>query len=150
MSVATEPRPEATVAGEGSETILVAEDSEMLRDLVAECLRVRGYNVLTAANGLLALETHERYNGPIHLLLTDIVMPELGGIQLAERFKRLRPEMKVIFMSGYSDKAPTSPITIGAVTFIDKPFSPQRLLQKVREVLDERQERGDRQRDGVA
>src|SRR5205807_2501990 len=89
----------------GVETILLAEDEEIVRKLAHEVLQMSGYHVLVAANGGAALLICERHEGPIHLLLTDIVMPELSGQELAARLARLRPEMRVLFMSGYTNIA---------------------------------------------
>jgi PAS domain S-box-containing protein len=122
----------------GHETILLVEDEELVRTLAHEVLQMSGYRVLVAANGGAALLICERHTGPIHLLLTDIVMPELSGQELAERLTRLRPDMRVLFMSGYTNNAVIHNGTLAAVVnYIQKPFSPDALARKVREVLDE-------------
>ena len=124
----------------GSETILVAEDEDNLRNLVCEILRTHGYNVLEAANGGSALLKCEKYKEPIHLLLSDVVMPEMSGAELVERLLPIHPEMKVIYMSGYTDDAVIRHgILEEKVQFLQKPFSPNSLLKKVRSILDSKQ-----------
>jgi YesN/AraC family two-component response regulator len=93
--------------------------------------------VLEARDGEEGLRVARQRQGPIHLLVTDVVMPRLGGRQLAERLTRDRPELRVLFVSGYTDEASTRPGAPGAGgAFLQKPFNPVRLAQKVREVLD--------------
>src|SRR5205085_1959334 len=122
----------------GDETILLVEDEELVRKLAHEVLQMSGYQVLVAANGGAALLICERHTGPIHLLLTDIVMPEMSGQELAERLARLRPEMRLLFMSGYTSNAIIHQGTFAeGLHYIPKPFSPDALTRKVREVLDE-------------
>ncbi len=125
----------------GSETILVAEDEDNLRDLVCEILRTHGYNVLEAANGGSALLKCEKYKKPIHLILSDVVMPEMSGAELVERLLPIHPEMKVMYMSGYTDDAVIRHgILEEKVQFLQKPFSPNTLLEKVRNILDNKQQ----------
>ena len=126
-------------AFQGTETILLAEDEEMVRKLASQVLGMYGYQVLESANGGAALLMCERHSGPIHLLLTDVVMPEMSGRDVADRLAQLRPEMKVLYMSGYTDNAIVHQgvLNVGAY-FIQKPFSPVVLGQKVRQVLDEK------------
>jgi signal transduction histidine kinase/DNA-binding response OmpR family regulator len=120
----------------GSETILVVEDEESLRKLVLTVVRAAGYTVLEASRGEEALRICERQPGIIHLMLTDMVMPEMSGRELAARVASLRPETKVLFMSGYTDKAVVHQGVIDEGTpFIQKPFTPDTLARKVREVL---------------
>ena len=116
----------------GTETILVVEDEEGLRKYVREVLEKRGYTVVASSNGLEALEVARRYDGPIHLLLTDVVMPEMGGIDLGEDFATLRPGVPVLHMSGYTDRLWKSSVT---PNFIQKPFTPTALLTQVRRLL---------------
>jgi PAS domain S-box-containing protein len=124
-------------AGRGSETILVVEDEAHVRALVAQMLQVSGYTVLTAADPAAALELSDRHPGPIHLLLTDVVMPEMSGPELRQRLKRLRPRTRVLYMSGYTDEALGRHGVLEPRTFLlQKPFSIDALGQKVREVLD--------------
>jgi CheY-like chemotaxis protein len=121
----------------GRETILVAEDEDMVRDLVCEILRRSGYTVLEARNGEEALEVAALHLDPIHLVVTDMVMPRMGGHDLAERLVPLRPEMKVLFMSGYTDKVSLHHRVLNReAAFLQKPFGPGTLTAKVREVLD--------------
>jgi CheY-like chemotaxis protein len=123
----------------GSETILLAEDEERLRELALDILRLNGYTVLDACDGASALELSARHAGPIHLLITDIVMPHMGGPELAHRLTQVRPETRVLYMSGYTDDAPgrrSAPPSGAAM--IDKPFTMEGLARKVREVLEAR------------
>lgn len=121
----------------GSETILVVEDEEEVRKLAVEILRRQKYKVLEAANGEEALVIPEKLKGPIHLLLTDVVMPGLNGPELARRLKYLYPEIKVIFMSGYSDKGIFQRGILDPETgLLQKPFTLESLTGKVREVLN--------------
>jgi two-component system cell cycle sensor histidine kinase/response regulator CckA len=122
---------------QGSETILVVEDEEEVRKLAVEILRRQKYKVLEAAQGEEALLICEKHAGRIHLLLTDVVMPGLSGPDLARRMKYAHPEMKVIFMSGYSDKSIFQRGILDPETgLLQKPFSLESLTGKVREVLD--------------
>jgi len=131
-----EPRKEIKEAIRGSETILLAEDEEMVRQLAHEVLVAYGYKVLDAANGGAALLICERYEGTIDLLLTDVVMPEMSGPQLAERLRQIRPDMKVLFMSGYTDNAIVHQGVLDQnENFIQKPFPPVALAEKVFNVL---------------
>jgi PAS domain S-box-containing protein len=119
----------------GTETILVVEDSPQLLELMREVLQERGYRILEAENGMAALETAHRHDGPIHLLLTDVIMPGMNGRQLADRLVVLRPEMRVLFASGYSADA-LAPYGVEAhVPYLQKPFTPDELARKVREIL---------------
>jgi CheY-like chemotaxis protein len=119
----------------GRETVLVVEDEAGVRSYVCEILALHGYTVLEAATGRQALQVSERHNAPIHLLLTDAVMPEMGGHELAEQFASARPETLILFMSGYSERLRTAE---AATNFIQKPFTPAALLTQVRSVLDGR------------
>lgn len=124
-----EPLPKLT----GGETILVAEDEPGVRKFVAEVLRSHGYSVLDAANGNAALEAAAAHPGRIDLLLTDLVMPEMGGADLARRFAQLYPGSPVLLMSGYSDRLLHPDF---AASLIEKPCPPLTLLRRVREALD--------------
>jgi len=122
----------------GSETILVVEDEEEVRRLAVRILRKQGYDVLEAPQAGDALLTCEQHEGPIHLLLTDVVMPRMSGPDLAKRLRSIRPEMKVLYMSGYADNALFQERFLKKDTnFIQKPFALEALVRKVREVLDE-------------
>lgn len=120
----------------GSETILFVEDLESLRTVIADSLEQLGYQVLTAASGEDALVLSSRYTGEIHLLLTDVIMPQMKGPELARKLQTDRPKMKVIYVSGYPDGvlAPHGVLAPGTV-LINKPFSIKVLSTKLREVL---------------
>ena len=121
----------------GTETILLAEDDELVRRLAREVLEMYGYGVLEAANGGAALLICERHAGPIDLLVTDAIMPEMSGRELSERLSSLRPRMKVLYMSGYADTAVVHQGVLDEwANFIQKPFTPDALTRKVRELLD--------------
>jgi len=123
----------------GTETVLLVEDERQVRTIADNILRRHGYNVLVAQNAGDALLICERETGPIHLLLTDVVMPHLSGPELAARLGRLRPDMKVLFMSGYTDDSALRHGALeGSVGFLQKPITPALLARKVREVLDHR------------
>jgi len=138
-----EDRPGTTGPGEtadpahGRETILLVEDEPAVRGLVHETLRLHGYTVLEARHGIEALMTVAKHSGPIHLLLTDVVMPQMSGPEVAEKLRGLRPETKVLYMSGYPDHPVFEQGGVSRETsFLPKPFTPVVLAKKVREVLD--------------
>jgi two-component system cell cycle sensor histidine kinase/response regulator CckA len=117
-------------------TILVVENGEMLRPLICEILRKGGYNVLEAQDGDEALLVWQRYQGPINLVLTDVVMPHMSGKELVERLRSLQPEVKVIYMSGYESSMLSSGNKFGSDTiFLQKPFRPAELSKAVQEIL---------------
>ncbi|ALA60458.1 PAS domain S-box protein [Nitrospira moscoviensis] len=120
----------------GRETILLVEDEPAVRGLVHEALRLHGYTVLVARHGIEALLTGAKHLGPIHLLLTDVVMPQMSGPEVAEKLTAVRPDMKVLYMSGYPDHPVFSQGVKRETAFLQKPFTPNVLMQKVREVLD--------------
>ncbi len=125
----------------GSETILVVEDDDTIRRAVIRMLRQNGYNMLQAANGAQAQVVADEQEGPIHLLLTDVVMPGLSGRETAERILVGRPEMNLLFMSGYTGNAIAHHGVLDPeVNFIQKPFSSNDLARKVRMVIDESRE----------
>jgi signal transduction histidine kinase/CheY-like chemotaxis protein len=124
----------------GPETLLVVEDELTVRTLLVNTLRKNGYVVLDAANGNDALEVARRHAGPIHLLLTDVVMPGMGGGVLWQILSSLRPETKVMFMTGHTDDAVVRHgIDVAAVSFLQKPFSLDTLGRELRRTLDENQ-----------
>ena len=128
---------EAPVSVRGSETILLVEDEESLRKLADMFLRDSGYHVLTAADGAQALQVARQYAGPIHLLLTDVVMPGINGRVLAERLAPSQPGMRILYVSGYTDSfiAGHGVLEAGA-HLLHKPFTEESLTRKVRELLD--------------
>jgi two-component system cell cycle sensor histidine kinase/response regulator CckA len=121
----------------GDETILLTEDDDQLRRLARVALQQHGYQVLDAANGGEALLLCEQHDGPIALLLTDVVLPRMSGRHLAERLQPLRPAMKVLYMTGYTDDAIVRHgVDRGDVPLLQKPFTADELLGRVRRVLD--------------
>ncbi len=141
--VSEESREPKTItdAGEtlrGHETILLVEDDENVRELSSRILKENGYLVLEADRGSSAINISNQYEDTIHLLLTDVIMPEMSGRELAEHLTHLRPEMKIIYVSGYTDNAIVHHGVLDKNThFIQKPFAPKTLLEKIRNVLDE-------------
>jgi two-component system, cell cycle sensor histidine kinase and response regulator CckA len=120
----------------GSETILVVEDNGSVRDLACLILEEHGYKVLAAANGLKAMQLVAAHKGPIHLLLTDVIMPDMNGKALFEQLRRSHPELRVLFMSGYTDSIIAQQgVLAEGVNFIQKPFAVKALAEKVRQVL---------------
>jgi len=120
-----------------SKTILLAEDEESVRKLIKLMLMGQGFHVLEAESGEAALEASEGHQGPIHLLLTDIVMPKMTGKDLADIICKVRKEMRVIFMSGYPrDTHFEKGICHDKLFFLQKPFSMPNLIQTVRKVLE--------------
>jgi PAS domain S-box-containing protein len=128
---------EAPSAGPGSETILFVEDDDEVREIATRILRKNGYRVLEAANGADALRVCEAEARPVDLIVTDIVMPEMGGSQLAERIRETQPDARILFTSGYTEDAAVRHSFIDpGEEFIGKPFTPSQLTQKTRDVLD--------------
>lgn len=120
-----------------SETILLAEDEELVRQVTKRILTESGYTVLDAGNGPEALKISLQHQGPIHLLLTDVLMPEMSGPQLTEALTHLRPETKVLFMSGHTENAIVHHgVLEPGIAFIQKPFRRDDLLRKLREALN--------------
>jgi CheY-like chemotaxis protein len=132
-------KPKLTsLAAKGSETILVAEDEASVRKIVVRAMKSFGYQVLEAGNGFEAIQQAWKYKGTIHLLLTDTVMPRMNGKELSDALKKARPEMKVIFMSGYTREVLSQQGTIDpSIHLVQKPFSNEELAERVREVLDQ-------------
>jgi CheY-like chemotaxis protein len=128
---------QAPLSVHGSETVLVVEDAEPLRMLARIFLKENGYSVLTAADGSEAQQVAAQALGPIHLLLTDVVMPGINGRVLAERLAPFHPTMKVLYMSGYTDSFIAGHgVLADGVHLIHKPFTEETLLRKIRELLD--------------
>jgi PAS domain S-box-containing protein len=130
-------RPLSPAPGSGNETVLLVEDEEAVRNLTRRVLELQGYRVLAAPDGAAALELSRRHTGPLHLLLTDIVMPGLSGPRLAELLQSERPDLRLIFMSGYAASTLDQAIVQNpASAFLQKPFTTDLLMRRVREVLD--------------
>lgn len=120
----------------GTETILLVEDEEAVRQMAREILKSNGYHVLHANDGNHAMQVAGQYEGAIDVMVTDVVMPHLGGRELAEKLSRARPDMRVLYMSGYTDDAIVHHgVLDGRAAFLEKPFTPDALALKVREVL---------------
>ena len=118
--------------------ILLVEDEEPIRSLLARQLRGLGYTVLEAADGTCALRVFEEHEGIVHMLLTDVVMPQMNGRELHDRLVRRAPGMKVLFMSGYGQNVVTSYVAQdGEMPLIAKPFTGQAIASRVREILDQ-------------
>jgi PAS domain S-box-containing protein len=127
----------ASAAPLGSETVLLVEDEPEVRGLARDILRQQGYTVLEAADGDEALRLGRTHDGPIHLLVTDVVMPQMGGRALADRLRAGRPETKVLYVSGYTDDAILRQgVSETGTAFLAKPFTAAALAHKVRQVLD--------------
>jgi CheY-like chemotaxis protein len=139
VDAAIEPEPEspATEPVGGSETILLIEDNDPVRQLARDILALHGYQVLEAHNGEGALRILESYDAPVHLVVTDIVMPEMGGREFGEHFARTGHTTNILFMSGYPGEMsiPSDAPDAGRF-FLAKPFSPRTLAEKVRKALD--------------
>ena len=120
------------------ETVLVVEDEEIVRELVCEVLLEQGYNVICAADGMEALKIADDFDGTIHLLVTDVIMPQMNGHELAEKLSVLRPEMKILYVSGYSDNdIGDHGVLDPRFELLQKPFTPQTLARKIRDVIHE-------------
>lgn len=116
----------------GTETILLVEDEELLRHLLADMLSDLGYRVLVAQNGREAMATAEKFSPQIHVLITDVLMPGMGGTKLAESLRKIRPGLKVLFVTGdSSEECPLQP----GVSRLDKPFTLKIFAEKVRDLV---------------
>jgi CheY-like chemotaxis protein len=121
----------------GTETILLVEDEDAVRSLASLVLQANGYSVLDARNGEEALQVCQQYNGVVHLLVTDVVMPKMSGRELADLIAVTYPTIQVLFLSGYTDDAVIRHgVLRSGAAFLQKPFTPRALAVKVREVLD--------------
>ena len=120
-----------------SETILLVDDEALLRQLVRIILQTRGYTILEASGGMDAIRICQQHEGPIHLLVTDVIMPGMNGQSLTEQVTTLRPHTRVLYMSGCAD---STLLTLSErkteIAFIQKPFTPDALTRKVRDILD--------------
>jgi two-component system, cell cycle sensor histidine kinase and response regulator CckA len=127
------------LAVKGSETILVAEDEESVRKIVVHAMENFGYHVLQAGNGVEAIKLAWQYQDTIHLLLTDTIMPKMNGKELSDQLKKARPEMRILFMSGYPREVLSQQGKIDpSIHLIQKPFSNDELAERVRKVLDQK------------
>ncbi|MCF8056766.1 MAG: response regulator [Desulfocapsa sp.] len=132
-----DPIAKEKMSSGGSETILLVEDDPMVRRICVDILKNFGYSILEAENGEDALQVFERYHGKIDLLLTDVVMPRMGGTELAEKIRKLSPDIRVIFMSGYTENAIVhNGILKEGIDFIHKPITPDSLAFGIRKVFD--------------
>ena len=135
-AAATQPAANDAVAAPGWETVLLVEDEDAVRALAREVLRRHGYVVLEACHGVDALRVAERHADKIHLLVTDVVMPHMSGRKLAERLAEMRPGLKTLFMSGYTDHALLPEDVTPGAEFLQKPFTPDVLARRVRRILE--------------
>lgn len=120
------------------ETVMVVEDEEIVRELVCEVLEEQGYNVICASDGVEALGVAAAFDGTIHLLVTDVIMPHMNGHELAVKLSSLRPDMKVLYVSGYSDNdIGDHGVLDPRIELLQKPFTPQTLARKIRDVIQE-------------
>jgi PAS domain S-box-containing protein len=135
-SVATDAPPDATPSGQGNETVLVVEDQPEVRTFVADALKTYGYRVIESADAEDALALCQRNRGRIDLVLTDVVMPNMGGRELAQRLRKDWADVNILFMSGYTDDAAMQQAGLeSCVSFIRKPFSPDEIAARIREIL---------------
>jgi two-component system cell cycle sensor histidine kinase/response regulator CckA len=122
----------------GTETILVLEDENALRQLIRQVLSRAGHTVLDTGDPYEAIQLCERHPGEIALFITDMVLPKMSGPQVAERVRQMRPDVRIIYTSGYPGKASIpARLRHNGTTFFEKPFTPDTLVRKVRAVLDE-------------
>jgi PAS domain S-box-containing protein len=139
VASAAAPVAEKSTKLGGTETVLLVEDEDAVRHLAQEVLQSNGYRVLDASNGNEAIKVAQRHDGIIDLMVTDVVMPLLGGRELAEKLSVTRPGMRVLYMSGYTDDAMVHHgVLDGSAAFLEKPFAPDALALKIREVLSVR------------
>lgn len=123
----------------GNETILLVEDDAALRTVVARALASKGYDVLQAENGARALDVADVYKAPIHLVVSDVVMPDMGGPELFENLRRWYPRLRFLFISGQMNEAEADISIDGRTAFLPKPFSLEALFSFVRYVLDNKE-----------
>jgi CheY-like chemotaxis protein len=136
------PSPETVPASSpvgGQETLLIVEDEPMILEMASLALEPLGYRILTAPDGPSALAAAGTHDGPIHLLVTDVIMPRMGGRELASRLQALRPGIRVLYASGYTDEAvDVQGVLEDGIQFLQKPYTPPILAARIREVLDPR------------
>lgn len=130
-TVPAQPRP----SRQGAETILIAEDEAAFRDLLRDGLQARGYQVLVASNGAEALRVAEEHNGPIRVLVTDVIMPQVSGPELARALRKVRSDIVVLYMSGYADDKLDDISSSGELTLLPKPFYVDELVRRIQEIL---------------
>ncbi|MBI5473199.1 MAG: response regulator [Ignavibacteriae bacterium] len=124
-------------ASEGNETILLVEDEEMLRDLVQSMLQMKGYRVLTASDGLAAIETFKSLKDEIALVLTDLGLPKLGGWEACRQMLQIKPQLRVVVATGYLDPTEKQAMADGGVSeFVPKPYLAEELTSTIRMLLD--------------
>ena len=123
-------------AADGTETVLLVEDELGVRQLASAILKLHGYRVLEAADAKEAIKVAQQERGPIHLLLTDVIMPLMSGRELVEQIRPLRKDIRIIYMSGYTDDVLAYRGDLGPdINFLQKPFAPEALTKKVRDAL---------------
>jgi len=127
--------PSTTPAMARRETVLVVEDEQEVRDLACEFLKCAGYSVVTAVNGLEALETAKRFGKSIQLVLTDIVMPKMRGPEMAKQLKSALPDVKIVFMTGYLEQRDGSDEFLQDAYFLQKPFTRESIVRCVAEAM---------------
>ena len=133
------PAPTPLEKSANFETVLVVEDEEIVRELVCEVLEDQGYNVICAPDGIEAMDAAAKFDGEIHLLVTDVIMPHMNGHELASKLSALRPDMKVLYVSGYSDNdIGDHGVLDPRFELLQKPFTPQTLARKIRDVIGEK------------
>lgn len=138
-TVSREASAESFESLQGVETVLVVEDEEAVRKLVRDALEVQGYVVLTASHGHDAIEQLHEYQGDVHALVTDVIMPGMSGRELAERVKSMHQGLQILYMSGYTaDALDRVGLQGSSEHFIQKPFTPLGLVRKVRAILDQK------------
>jgi len=136
LSAPSRVRDKAGALPRGSEVVLLVEDEAGVRELAREYLEMSGYTVIVAPDGHTAIEMASMHQGVIHLLMTDMVMPGIGGRELAERIQAARPDIKVLYMSGYTDQAVVHQGILGTdAPLLQKPFTLATLTMKLREIL---------------
>ena len=136
-AVTQKPGTSTATLQQGSETVLIVEDKDEVRAAIGASLEMRGYEVLKACHGKEAMTICRRHEGPIHLLLTDVVMPQMTGPDLVQRVSLVHPETRVLYISGYTSEALNRRnLTEPSTAFLQKPFTPEALARRVRAVLD--------------